>query len=110
MLAAAAVIAMAWANSPWQHGYFALQEDVRPVVNDGLMTLFFFVVGLEIKREVVHGELADRRVAALPVFAAAGGMVVPALVHTLVTAGTAGGHGWGIPMAKVSSVRTGVGT
>jgi NhaA family Na+:H+ antiporter len=107
------VVALVWANSPWQHGYvtlwhsratlgfgvFRVDEDLRHFVNDGLMALFFFVVGLEIRREVVHGELADRRVAALPVFAAVGGMVLPALLYVFVVAGGAGGHGWGIPMA-----------
>ena len=90
-LLAATVLALAWANSPWQHGYEALWStdvvgdvDLHTVVNDGLMSLFFFVVGLEIKREVVEGELADRRVAALPALAALGGMVVPAVVYLAV--------------------------
>ena len=83
VLLATAVVALVWANSPWQASYetlwqsqvtlgfgvFSVEEDLRHFVNDGLMALFFFVVGLEIKREAVHGELADRRVAAQPVFA-----------------------------------------
>jgi NhaA family Na+:H+ antiporter len=112
-LVVAAVAALVWSNSPWQHSYdalwhsrvtigfgvFRLDEDLRHFVNDGLMTLFFFVVGLEVKREVVHGELADRRVAALPVFAAVGGMVLPALLYASVARGGAAGSGWGIPIA-----------
>ena len=88
----AALVALIWANSAWSAGYerlwdtpltlrlgsWALAGDLRRWVNDGLMTLFFFVVGLEIKRELVTGELRDRRAAALPVVAAVGGMVVPA--------------------------------
>ncbi|MBA3655504.1 MAG: Na+/H+ antiporter NhaA, partial [Actinobacteria bacterium] len=110
-LVVAALVALVWANSPWQHSYealwhsrvslgfgvFRVEDDLRHFVNDGLMALFFFVVGLEIKREVVHGELADKRVAALPVFAAVGGMVGPAALYALVAGGSAGGHGWGIP-------------
>jgi NhaA family Na+:H+ antiporter len=113
VLLAAAVVAVAWANSPWSHGYealwhsrvvvalgpFRLDEDLRHFVNDGLMALFFFVVGLEVKRELVRGELADRRVAALPVCAALAGMAVPALVYLAVTAGSPASPGWGIPMA-----------
>ena len=87
---------------------FRVEEDLRHFVNDGLMALFFFVVGLEIKREVVHGELADRRVAALPVFAAVGGMVVPALLYVAVAGGGAAGHGWGIPMATDIAFALGV--
>ncbi len=121
-LVAAAVVALVWANSPWQHSYetlwhsrvaidfgvFGVEEDLRHFVNDGLMALFFFVVGLEIKREVVHGELADKRIAALPVFAAAGGMVLPAVLYVLVAGGGAGGHGWGIPMATDIAFALGV--
>ncbi len=69
------------------------------VVNDGLMTLFFLLVSLEIKRELVFGELRDPRAAALPIVAALGGMVVPALVYTAFNAGGPNAHGWGIPMA-----------
>jgi NhaA family Na+:H+ antiporter len=68
-------------------------------VNDGLMVLFFFVVGLEVKREIVLGELRDPRSAALPIAAALGGMVVPAGVYLALTAGTPGARGWGVPMA-----------
>ena len=94
----AAAIALVWANSPWRDGYtalwetpaalrvgrYALEADLRHWVGDGLMTLFFLVVGLEIKRELVAGELRTWRRAALPVVAAAGGMAVPALIYAAV--------------------------
>jgi NhaA family Na+:H+ antiporter len=122
VLLAAAVVALVWANSPWRASYetlwrsqvtlgfgvFRIEEDLRHFVNDGLMALFFFVVGLEIKREVVHGELADRRVAALPVFAALGGMILPALFYVAVAGGGAAGDGWGIPMATDIAFALGV--
>ena len=113
LLLTAAMAALVVANSPWKAGYRELWEarlelrlaghvlgmDLRHWVNDGLMTLFFFVVGLEIKRELVEGELRDRRRAALPALAAVGGMVVPALMFTVVNLGGGGARGWGIPMA-----------
>ncbi len=113
MLLIAAVIALAWANSPWGESYerfwqtelalrlggYKLGEDLRYWVNDGLMSLFFLVVGLEIKREFLTGELRDRRAAALPVIAALGGMLAPALIYAVVNAGRAGAPGWGIPTA-----------
>ncbi len=122
VLFAVTVVALVWANSPWQHSYETLwhnpivlqagglriAEDLRHFVNDGLMALFFFVVALEIKREIVRGELADMRVAALPVFAALGGMVVPACLYLLVTVGSGAGHGWGIPMATDIAFALGV--
>ncbi len=110
----AAVAALAWANSPWWHAQEALWEtdlsihlgglahiDLTLVewINDALMAIFFFVVGLEIKRELVHGELRDPRKAALPAIGAVGGMVIPAGIYLLFNAGTDGSHGWGIPMA-----------
>ena len=112
-LFAAAVAAMVWANSPWSESYFHLlhtrigfqigefnlYNSLQHWINEGLMTIFFFVVGLEIKREVVHGELADVRKAALPVIAAFGGMIVPATLYLLFTWGTPLEPGWGIPMA-----------
>ncbi len=112
-LVAATAIALALANSPladWFHhfwetpvgvtfGAFELVEPLRHWVNDGLMTLFFFVVGLEIKREVVSGELADPRKALLPVVAALGGMAAPAVVYSLAIWGRPGREGWGVPMA-----------
>lgn len=113
VLLLATVLAVAWANSPLRDLYFGLlqtkltiglgdyvfAEDLQHWVNDGLMAIFFFVVGLEIKRELAHGELSDRRRAALPVAAAIGGMVVPAAIYTAINFGSAGARGWGIPMA-----------
>lgn len=113
MLLAATAAAIAWANSPWDEAYYDLwhaglsldfnlvriDETLGHFVNDGLMTIFFFVVGLEIKRELVEGELASPRRAALPAVAALGGMVVPALIYFAWNAGSSGQHGWGIPMA-----------
>ncbi|HET6792261.1 MAG TPA: Na+/H+ antiporter NhaA, partial [Actinomycetota bacterium] len=122
MLLAAAVIALAWANSPWGDAYerfwstpaelrlgtWAIGNDLRHWVNDGLMTLFFLVVGLEIKREFQTGELQDRRAAALPVVAAIGGMIVPALIYVALNAGERGSSGWGIPMATDIAFALGV--
>ncbi|MGE3833765.1 MAG: Na+/H+ antiporter NhaA [Acidimicrobiia bacterium] len=110
----AAIAALGWANSPWQASYATFWEteaaihvgglvhldlDLRAWVGDGLMAVFFLVVGLEIKRELVVGELRDRRAAALPALAALGGMAVPALIFLAFNLGGAGAHGWGIPMA-----------
>lgn len=110
----AAVMALAWANSPWGDSYLrfwntridvsvadvsVLRMDLRGGVTDGLMTIFFLVVALEIKREWVSGELRDRKTAALPIVAAAGGMVVPALIYAAWNAEGPASHGWGIPMA-----------
>lgn len=113
ILLIATVIALVWANSPWDNRYydlwsarlsldvalFRLDEDLGQLVNDGLMAIFFFVVGLEIKRELLHGELASPRRAALPVAAAVGGMVAPALIYSGFNGGRDGATGWGIPMA-----------
>ncbi len=113
VLLAATAVAIAWANSPWDSAYhdlwharlaldfnlFRIDETLGHLVNDGLMAIFFFVVGLEIKRELVEGELASPRRAALPVAAALGGMIVPALIYLAWNAGSDGQHGWGIPMA-----------
>ncbi|MEO7370052.1 MAG: Na+/H+ antiporter NhaA, partial [Ilumatobacteraceae bacterium] len=95
LLAVAAVAALVWANSPWSHAYdslwtsraslsmfgHSLDLDLRHWINDGLMTVFFFVVGLEIKRELTEGHLSSKRAATLPAVAALGGMLVPALVY-----------------------------
>ncbi len=122
LLALAAAVAMVWANSPWRDGYEALwatpvdisvgsfhfAADLHDVVNDGLMAIFFFVVGLEIKREWTVGELRDRRQAALPAIAALGGMVVPALIYLAFNAGGPEGRGWGIPMATDIAFAVGV--
>jgi Na+:H+ antiporter, NhaA family len=107
------VVALALANSPWAQGFadvwqtrltvaigaFELSKPLLLWVNDGLMTVFFFVVGLEIKREIVTGELRDPKKAALPVMAALGGMVAPAAIYLLLQNGQPGEPGWGIPMA-----------
>ncbi len=122
VLLAAAAIALAWANSPWDERYFdlwathlsldlelfSIEESLGHAVNDGLMAIFFFVVGLEIKRELVHGELSSPRKAALPVAAAIGGMAVPALVYAAFNAGSDGAKGWGIPMATDIAFAMGV--
>ncbi len=122
VLLAAAVAALIWANSPWDNQYFDLwgsvmtidagifriSEDLQHWVNDALMAVFFFVVALEIKREVLHGELADPRLAALPMAAALGGMAVPALLYAAFTAGGDGARGWGIPMATDIAFALGV--
>lgn len=121
-LLVAAMAALIWANSPWSEiyrqfqdatitmgaGSFAIEEDVKHWVNDGLMAIFFFVVGLEIKREVVHGELAGVRRAALPVAGALGGMIVPALIYLGFNIGGEGVRGWGIPMATDIAFALGV--
>ena len=115
LLLACTVAALIWANSPWAESYdrfwhtyltfaFGAGEfkiSLGHFVNDGLMAIFFFVIGLEIKREVLVGELASLRQAAVPIVAAVGGMVVPALVYVAIIA-MRGGHGyegWAIPMA-----------
>src|SRR6185295_1088982 len=80
-------------------GSFELKESLLHWINDGLMTLFFLLIGLEIKREVLIGELSNVRAALLPIGAAVGGAVVPALIYILFNAQTGNIHGWGIPMA-----------
>ncbi|NBO90760.1 MAG: Na+/H+ antiporter NhaA [Planctomycetia bacterium] len=113
VLLACTAIALCLANSPWSGDYadfwhthfvigfgdWKLDQPLEWWVNDGLMTLFFFVVGLEIKREIVEGELRDPRKAALPAAAALGGMIVPALIYYSLQRGTVGERGWGVPMA-----------
>ena len=105
VLLGATVVALVWANLD-PSGYEDLWQtelprhlDLRHAVNDGLMVFFFFVVGLEIKRELVVGDLRDRRSAMLPVAAAIGGMVVPAAIFLALNAGGDGADGWAIPMA-----------
>ena len=81
-------------------GEWAIDQSLLHWLNDGLMTIFFFVVGLEIKREIVDGELGDPRKAALPLMAAIGGMIAPAVIYLLLVGGDESGKtGWGIPMA-----------
>jgi NhaA family Na+:H+ antiporter len=122
VLVAATLAALIWANSPWDASYTALWDtrlviglgrhsldlDLRSWVDEGLMALFFLVVGLEIKRELVEGELSDPRQAALPVVAAIGGMAVPALIYLAFNAGGDGAKGWGIPMATDIAMAVGV--
>lgn len=113
LLAVATVGALVWANSPFGSTYGSFWEaelpsaftlggriaDPRHLVNEALMAVFFFVVGLEIKRELVVGELSHRRVAALPMIAAIGGMVLPAVIYLALNAGTDAASGWAIPIA-----------
>ena len=122
VLLAATAVALGWANSPWANAYEALWGtelavevgrwtvalDLRHWINDGLMALFFFMVGLEIKRELAVGELRSARNAALPALAALGGMVLPALVFVALNVGGDGGRGWGIPMATDIAFALGV--
>lgn len=123
VLLLATAAALIWANSPWADSYdsfwhteltllsfndFALTEDLGHWVNDGLMAIFFFVVGLEIKSELVAGELRDPRRAAVPVIAAFGGMVVPAGLFMAINLGGDGFDGWGVPMATDIAFALGV--
>ncbi|HZC98664.1 MAG TPA: Na+/H+ antiporter NhaA [Actinomycetes bacterium] len=122
LLLLAAVTALIWANSPWRASYdavwqteltfrlggWSLSEDLRHWVNDALMTLFFLVVGLEIKRELTTGEFREPRVAALPAIAALGGMVVPALLYLSINSSGQAARGWGIPMATDIAFALGV--
>ena len=118
-----AIVALVWANSPFGDSYIELWEtiisvhigelihidlDLRGWVNDLAMAIFFFVVALEIKRELVRGELRDPRAAALPAVAAIGGMIVPATIYAVFNVGTAGADGWGIPMATDIAFAVGV--
>lgn len=118
----AALAALVWANSRWDEAYFDLlhthlvldlhifkiDAGLQHWVNDGLMTVFFFLMGLEIKREMAHGELSSLRRAALPAAAALGGMTVPALIYLSFNAGTDVAKGWGIPMATDIAFALGV--
>lgn len=108
VLMAATALALALANSPLGGAYAAAAHHAAFVVDDGLMAIFFLLVGLEIKRELVAGELAGVRKAALPVLAAVGGMVVPALLYFAITHGTAAARGWGIAMATDIAFAVGV--
>lgn len=119
LLLLAAVAAVAWANAPfsdsyarlWDHvlGGLGIELSLRHWINDGLMTVFFFVVGLEIKREVTTGELSNPRAAALPAIAAVGGMAMPALMYVAVNASESDAlSGWAVPMATDIAFATGV--
>ncbi|MEZ4371183.1 MAG: Na+/H+ antiporter NhaA [Polyangiaceae bacterium] len=122
LLLAMAVIALVWANSPWHESYahlwhYELGVEAgnlhfkRPLhfwINDGLMTIFFFVVGLEIKREILDGELSELKRAALPIAAAIGGMLVPALIFMGLNPAGEPHSGWGIPMATDIAFAVGI--
>ncbi len=121
VLFAAAIVALVWANADpasyadvWGTeltigaGSASITLSLAAWINDGLMTIFFFVVGLEIKRELVDGELSDHRNAVLPVLAALGGMILPAAIFLALNAGGAGADGWGIPMATDIAFSLGV--
>src|SRR5262252_3319216 len=122
LLFSSMVAALIWANSPWEHSYhaiwntpftvgvgpFVLCESRHQWINDGLMSIFFFLVGLEIKREVLIGELSSLRQAAFPLMAAVGGTIVPALFYLSVTHGGPAQKGWGIPMATDIAFALGV--
>jgi Na+:H+ antiporter, NhaA family len=122
LLGLCAIVALVWANSPWSGAYdrlwgtyvtvgggdFVIRETLLHWVNDGLMVIFFYVVGLEIKREVLVGELASPRRAALPIAAAVGGMAVPALLYFLLNRSGDAAAGWGIPMATDIAFALGV--
>jgi NhaA family Na+:H+ antiporter len=122
LLIGCTVVALAWANSPWSGSYFhfwhtdptfgfagkLLSQPLHFWINDGLMALFFLLVGLEIKRETLVGELASFQKAALPIAAALGGMIVPAGLYFLFNRGGPGAPGWGIPMATDIAFALGV--
>lgn len=105
--------AIIWANSSFHDSYhqlwdirfsigldkYVLDKPLHIWINDGLMAIFFFVIGLELKREFMEGELSTLKKASLPMMAAFGGMVVPALIYFFINKGTPASHGWGIPMA-----------
>jgi NhaA family Na+:H+ antiporter len=122
LLIGCTAVALIWANSPWAGSYFhlwhtdptlgfggsLLSKPLHFWINDGLMALFFLLVGLEIKRETLVGELASFRKAALPIAAALGGMIVPAGLYALLNQGGPGASGWGIPMATDIAFALGV--
>lgn len=122
LLLTATLLALVWANSPLSGAYedlwsthldvtlgsASIDEDLRHWVNDGLMAFFFYLVGLEIRRELSLGELRDRRTAAIPALGALAGMAVPALLYLAVNAGGEGAHGWGIVMATDIAFMLGV--
>ncbi len=122
LLFVAAAVALAWANSPWSESYhrfwhvplgirvgdFSFERSLEWFVNDGLMVIFFFVVGMEIRREMDHGELSEWRRAALPTAAALGGMLVPAGLYLVVAGVPEARSGWGVPMATDIAFAVGV--
>lgn len=122
ILIAIVIIALIWANSNFGESYFMLWEKKivigfgdavlsKPLllwINDGLMAMFFFVIGLEIKREVMAGELSSWKQASMPIFAALGGMLLPAALYLLFNLGKTSSNGWGIPMATDIAFSLGV--
>ena len=122
VLLAAAVTAILWVNSPFSDSYFelwatridfdigvfAIHHDLKSFAKEGLMAIFFFVVGLEIKRELLHGELSTVRKAVLPAVAALGGMIVPAAIYLIFNSSGDYVNGWGIPMATDIAFAIGV--
>jgi Na+:H+ antiporter, NhaA family len=121
VLVAAAAGALVWANSPAAEGYAqfwhqtltiggsaGISLDLQHWVNDGLMAVFFFVIGLEIKRELVVGELRDRRAAMLPALAAVGGVVLPAVIYLALAGRGESADGWGVPMATDIAFAVGI--
>jgi len=122
LLIIAAAAALVWANSPWAHSYeslwrtpfrigigeWTMEKSLHFWINDLLMAVFFLVAGLEIKREMVHGALSDIRRAALPLAAAIGGMLVPAVIYASLNVTGPGAHGWGVPMATDIAFAVGV--
>lgn len=113
LLFTTAVLAMVIANSPLQHWYhelwqihfkigvgeYMIDKDLHHWINDGLMAVFFFVVGLELKREIISGELSNPKNAILPIGAAIGGMIFPAIIYLLFNPSGEASNGWGVPMA-----------
>lgn len=122
LLLVTAAVAMAWANSPWADSYvqlwqtplglrvggFTFERSLEWFVNDVLMVIFFFLVGMEIRREVHHGELSEWRRAALPAAAAVGGMIAPALIYLALAGEPQTRSGWGVPMATDIAFAVGI--
>src|SRR5215212_1310283 len=121
-LLAATLLALAWANSPWWHSYesvwttelaislgdTAVSHDLRTWINEGLMTFYFLVVGLEAKRELDQGQLRERRRLTIPVFASLGGMGMAVLVYLAFNAGGPGASGWGAAMSTDTAFALGL--
>ncbi len=123
ILFGAAVVALLWSNSPWHEYYhhlwetpisisigesFVLNKSLHHWINDGLVSIFFFVIGLELKREIIAGELRNPRQALLPLAAAMGGMILPALIYIIINPTSPDIDGWGIPMATDIAFALGV--
>jgi NhaA family Na+:H+ antiporter len=121
-LIAAAVVALIITNSSWREAYegfwqhhfyiglgdWGISETFKHWIDEGLMSIFFLVVGLEVKREIIRGELQTLRAASLPIMAAVGGMIIPIAIYMVANAGGAGFHGWGIPMTTDTALALGV--